>query len=91
MEEFVGIIVVIALFAAYTYFAFRFSMWIFKRGVQKELEQAEQVSEEEKLRRQKEEIASRLLDEYKKKELEEQVRRELVEKGELPPEEGQAR
>ena len=58
---------------------------------QKELEQAEQVSEEEKLRRQKEEIASRLLDEYKKKELEEQVRRELVEKGELPPEEGQAR
>ena len=48
MGEFVGIIVVIALFSVYTYFAFRFSAWIFKRGVQKELEKAEQVSEEEK-------------------------------------------
>ena len=74
MGEFVGIIVVIALFSVYTY-----------------LEKAEQVSEEEKIRRQKEEIARRLLDEHKKKELEEQVRRELVEKGELLPEEGQAR
>lgn len=88
MGEFIGILVIIALFAAYSYFTYRFSLWIFKRGIQKDLEKSEQISEEEVLRRQKEKIARRLLDEHKKKELEEQVRKELVEKGELPPEEG---
>lgn len=45
MGEFVGILVVIALFAAFTYFAFHFNMWILKKGIQKDLEQAEHVSE----------------------------------------------
>ena len=86
LGTFIGILVITALFAGWYYMTYRVSSWIFKRGVQKEIEKAKHIPEDEMLNLKKEEIARRLLDEQKQKELEEKVRQELIEKGKLPPE-----
>lgn len=78
--EFIGILVLLALFVGWCYMSYRVAVWVFRRGVQKELERNKLTEQQEK-----EAIANRLREELRRKELEEQVRREMIERGELPP------
>lgn len=86
LGTFVANLVIFLLFAAGVWLAYKVSGWVFRRSLENEMKKSEQISEEERLRAEKEAIARRLIDEQKHKELEEQVRRELIEKGQLPPE-----
>lgn len=60
--------------------SYRVAVWVFRRGVRKELERNKLTEQQEK-----EAIANRLREEQRRKDLEEQVRREMIERGELPP------
>ena len=79
--EFLGILVLLILFVGWCYMSYRVAMWVFKRGIQKQVEKSGQVSEQQE----KEAIAARLRQEQRRKDLEEQVRREMIDRGELPP------
>lgn len=78
--EFIGVLVLLALFAGWCYMSYRVAVWVFRRGVRKELENNKTTEQQER-----EAIAARLREEQRRKELEEQVRREMIERGELPP------
>ena len=79
--EFLGVLVLLILFVGWCYMSYRVAMWVFKRGIRKQVEKSGQVSEQQE----KEAIAARLRQEQRRKDLEEQVRREMIERGELPP------
>lgn len=78
--EFLAVLVLLALFIGWCYMSYRVAVWVFKRGVRKELERNKLTEQQEK-----EDIANRLREEQRRKDLEAQVRREMIERGELPP------
>lgn len=78
--DFIGVLVLLALFIGWCYMSYRVAVWVFRRDVRKELERNKMTEQQEK-----EAIANRLREEQRHKDLEEQVRREMIERGELPP------
>ena len=79
--DFLGVLVLLILFIGWCYMSYRVAIWVFKRDIRKQVEKSGQVSEQQE----KEAIAARLRERQRRKDLEEQVRREMIERGELPP------
>ena len=79
--DFLGVLVLLILFIGWCYMSYRVAIWVFKRDIRKQVEKSGQVYEQQE----KEAIAARLRQGQRRKDLEEQVRREMIERGELPP------